>query len=187
MLKWFMKCKLKAFGEAFDYDTGYARELVDADTGAGLALARLSAAASYRSDAPLAGWYAAKIVAAMSEDCGPCVQLSVRMAEKSGVPESDLRAIVAGDVARMCADAALGYRFASAVIARSAELDDLRAEVTRRWGGKALGALAINIVTTRAFPAMKYALGHGQACVSVDIAGYVVAAPKAARSETAYA
>ncbi len=57
----------------------------------------------------------------------------------------------------------------------------------RRWGRKALGALAISIVTTRAFPAMKYALGHGQACVSVDIGGYVIAAPKPARGETAYA
>jgi hypothetical protein len=187
MLKWFMKRKLKAFGDAFDYDTGYAQELVGADAGAGLALARLSAAAAYRGDAPLAGWYAAKIVAAMSEDCGPCVQLSVRMAEKSGVSDSDLRAIIAGDVARMSADAALGYRFANAVIARSAELDDLRAEVVRCWGRRALGALAINIVTTRTFPAMKYALGHGQACVSVDIGGYVIAAHKVARSETAYA
>ena len=42
-------------------------------------------------------------------------------------------------------------------------------------------------VTTRTFPAMKYALGHGQACVSVDIGGYVIAAHKVARSETAYA
>ncbi|HKP26000.1 MAG TPA: hypothetical protein VJV39_19175, partial [Dongiaceae bacterium] len=136
---------------------------------------------------PMAGWYAAKIVAAMSEDCGPCVQLSVRMAEKSGVPESDLRAVIAGDVARMSDDASLGYRFAKAAIARGVELDDLRVEVVRRWGRKALGALAINIVTTRAFPAMKHALGHGHACVTVDIGGYVIAAHKPTRSTTAYA
>lgn len=169
MLKWFMKRKLRAFGDTFGYDTSYGAELIDADAAAGFALARLSAVAAYRADAPVAGWFAAKIVATMSEDCGPCVQLSVTMAERAGVAESDLRAIVSGDLARMSAEAALGYRFAKAVLARNAELDDLRDEVVRRWGRKALGALSINIVTTRTFPALKYALGHGQSCQSVEI------------------
>ena len=60
MLKWFMKRKLKAFGDAFDYDTGYMQELVDVDPAAGLAVSRLSAAASYRADAPAAAWFAAQ-------------------------------------------------------------------------------------------------------------------------------
>lgn len=187
MLKWFMKRKLKAFGTAFDYDTSYMQDLVDLDPAAGIAVARLSAAASYRAGAPAAAWFAAKLVAAMSEDCGPCVQLGVRMAERSGVADSDLRAIVARDVGRMSAEASLGYRFAEALLARSAALDGLREEIVARWGRKALGAISIGIVTTRTFPALKYALGHGQACVSVDIGGYVVAAPRPARGETAYA
>jgi hypothetical protein len=187
MLKWFMKRKLKAFGDAFDYDTTYMRELVDTDPAAGVAVSRLSAAASYRADAPVAAWFAGKLVAGMSEDCGPCVQLGVRMAERAGVSASDLRAIIARDVSRMSAEASLGYRFAEALLARSAELDDLREEIVARWGRRALGAISIGIVTTRTFPALKYALGHGQSCVSVDIGGYVVAAPKPARSKTAYA
>jgi hypothetical protein len=185
MLKWFMKRKLKAFGDAFDYDTGYAQELVDIDLGAGFALARLSAVAAYRADAPVAGWHAATIVAAMSEDCGPCVQLGVRMAEKSGMSESDLRAVIAGDVARMSADASLGYRFAKAAIARSTELGDLREEVVVRWGRKALGAIAIGIVTTLTFPALKYALGHGRSCQLVEIGGDMIAPNKL--NEAAYA
>jgi hypothetical protein len=185
MLKWFMKRKLKAFGEAFDYDTGYMQELVDIDPAAGLAVSRLSAAASYRADAPAAAWFAGKLAAGMSEDCGPCVQLSVRMAERSGVAAPDLRAIIAGDVPRMSTEAALGYRFAKALLARSEELDDLRAEIVTCWGRKALGAIAIGIVTTRTFPALKYALGHGQTCRSVEIGGDMVAPNKP--KETAYA
>src|SRR5688572_1529622 len=125
MLKWFMKRKLKAFGDAFDYDTSYMQELVDVDPAAGLAVSRLSAVASYRADAPAAAWFAGKLVAGMSEDCGPCVQLGVRMAERSGVSASDLRAIIAGDIGRMSAEASLGYRFAKALLARSAELDEI--------------------------------------------------------------
>ena len=185
MLKWFMKRRLKAFGDAFDYDTGYMQDLVDIDPAAGLAVSRLSAAASYRADAPVAAWFAGKLVAGMSEDCGPCVQLGVRMAERSGVSASDLRAIIASDVGRMSAEASLGYRFAQALLARSEELDDLREEIVARWGRKALGAISIGIVTTRTFPALKYALGHGQACQSVEIGGDLVAPNKL--KEAAYA
>jgi hypothetical protein len=185
MLKWFMKRKLKAFGDAFDYDTTYMQELVEVDPAAGIAVSRLSAAASYRADAPVAGWFAGTLVAGMSEDCGPCVQLGVRMAERAGVSASDLRAIIAGDLGRMSAEASLGYRFAKALLARSTDLDHLREEIIMRWGRKALSAISIGIVTTRTFPALKYALGHGQSCQLVEISGDLVAPNK--RSETAYA
>ena len=174
LLRWLMKRRLKAFGDAFDYDISYARDLVDVDAAAGVAFSRLSAAADYRGDAPLAGWYAATIVATLSEDCGPCVQLGVRMAERAGVSEPDLRAIIADDLGQMSAEASLGYRFAKALLARSAELDDLREEIVRRWGRKALAAIAIGIVSTRTFPALKYALGHGQSCQAVEVCGAMI-------------
>ena len=79
----------------------------------------------------------------------------------------------------------LGYHFAKALLARSEELDDLREEIVARWGRKALGAISIGIVTTRTFPALKYALGHGRSCQLVQIGGDMVAPNK--RSETAYA
>ncbi len=180
MLKRLMKRKLRAFGNAFGYDTSYGAALIETDVAAGLALARLSKVAAYRADAPAAAWYAAKIVAAMSEDCGPCVQLAVTMAQRGGVSDSDLRAIVVGDIGRMSAEAALGYRFAKALLARSAELDDLRAELVRRWGARTLAAISINIVATRTFPALKYALGHGQSCQSVEIGGDRIAPNKLA-------
>jgi hypothetical protein len=180
MLTWFMKRRLRAFGEAFGYDTSYGAELIDTDIAAGLALARLSKVAAYRADAPAAAWYAAKIVAVMTEDCGPCVQLAVTMAQRGGISESDLRAIVTGNVARMSAEASLGYRFAKALLARSAELDGLREEIVRRWGARALAAISINLVATRTFPALKYALGHGQSCQSVEIGGDMIAPGKAA-------
>jgi hypothetical protein len=116
----------------------------------------------------------------MSEDCGPCVQLAVTMAQRGGVSESDLRAIIVGDTGRMSAEAALGYRFAKALLVRSAELDNLREQIARRWGAKALAAISINIVATRTFPALKYALGHGQSCQSVEIGGDIVAPNKLA-------
>jgi hypothetical protein len=37
----------------------------------------------------------------MAEDCGPCTQLAVTMAEQEGVAPEILRAIIAGDVHAM--------------------------------------------------------------------------------------
>ena len=182
MLKWFMKRKLRAFGEAFGYDTSYGAELIDIDPAAGFALGRLSAVASYRADAPAAVWYVAKIVAAMSEDCGPCTQLSVTMAERGGVSEGDLRAIVAGDPGRMSTEASVGYRFARALLARSEQLDDLREEIVRRWGRKALIAVAFCIASGRTFPVLKYALGHGHSCQRIEIGGATLAPHKLAHA-----
>lgn len=50
-----------------------------------------------------------------------------------------LRAILAGDEATMSADAALGYRFARAVLSREVVLADrLREDIVSRWGQKAV-------------------------------------------------
>ncbi|HEX6118036.1 MAG TPA: hypothetical protein VFZ03_01210 [Dongiaceae bacterium] len=182
MLKWFMKRKLRTFGRSFGYDTSYAEDLVDGDAAAGFALARLSAAAAYRADVPSAGWHAARIVAAMSEDCGPCVQIAVTMAGRGGVSAPDLRAIVAGDAARMSADASLGYRFATAVLERSGTLDELRGEIVKRWGRTALGAISVTIAASRSFPTLKYALGHGQSCQSVEIGGAAIVPARVAHA-----
>ncbi len=82
----------------------------------------------------------------------------------------------------MSPEASLGYRFAKAVLARSADADEVRREIVSRWGRKALGALSINIVTTRAFPMLRHALGHGESCQRVEVAGIAIVPGKLAHA-----
>ncbi len=99
-------------------------------------------------------------------------QLVVTMAERAGVNAATLRAILAGNEATMSADAALGYRFARTVLSREVVLGDrLREEIVSRWGQKAVISLAFAVASARVFPTVKYALGHGKACVRVRVAG----------------
>ncbi len=175
MLKAYMKRRMRAFGALFNYDTEYLVGMIDADTEAGFALAGLSKATRYKADAPLAAWYAAKIVSAMSEDCGPCVQLAVDMASRARVAPDDLRAIVAGNLARMSPEVLIGYRFAKAVLAREPEVDVLRDEIVRRWGRKALNAIALCTVAGRTFPRLRFALGHGESCQAIEVGGIRIA------------
>ena len=85
MLKWFMRKGIAAFERKWDYDASYLREIIDADPLAAWKFSRAAAIGSYRKDVPLAAWTAAAITAVRHEDCGPCTQLGVSMAERSGV------------------------------------------------------------------------------------------------------
>jgi hypothetical protein len=51
------------------------------------------------------------------------------------------------------------------------EADDLREEVVRQWGKRALISLAFAIMAARLFPTLKYAMGHGRACTRLTIGG----------------
>ncbi|TAL15380.1 MAG: hypothetical protein EPO01_18465 [Aquabacterium sp.] len=164
MIDWFIRRRLAAFERRYGYDAGYARELLAFSRPAFLRYAEVSRMAAHRQDLPLAAWYAAKVSAARAEDCGPCTQLAVDMAREEGVDDALLRAVLRDDPQAMGEDAALGWRYARAAVARSPQVQDLRDEVLRRWGPRALASLALVVTGTRMFPMLKVALGHGQAC-----------------------
>jgi hypothetical protein len=174
MLRWLLRRRLAAFERDFDYDVSYVREILAADTGAALRFGRIQALGQYCRDLPRDAWYAATLAATMAEDCGPCTQLGVTMAEREGIPAATLRAIAARDVAAMPPDVTLAFRFAQAVLAHDASADGLRAEIRERWGERALVSLAFGITAARMYPTIKYALGHGQTCQRVSVGGATV-------------
>jgi alkylhydroperoxidase family enzyme len=176
MLRWFVRRRLAAFERDFDYDMSYMRDIYDASLRAFFRFSKILGISSYREDAPKEAWYAAKLAATLTEDCGPCTQLVVKMAERDGMSSAAIRAILAGDESAMPPDAALGFHFARAVLRRDiAESDRLRREVVTRWGKKALVSLALTIASSRVYPGVKYALGYGHACTKVSLAGTEVA------------
>jgi hypothetical protein len=123
-------------------------------------------------DVPKEAWYAAKPAATATEDCGPCTQLVVKMAEREGVSAAAIRAVLRHDESALPAGALLGFRFAQVVLARDiAESDRLRREIVAKWGKKGLLSLALAIASARVYPSVKYALGHGHACTKVSLAG----------------
>lgn len=171
MLRWLMRRKIAAFERAYDYDMSYVRDLVDADPRAARLYGRAIAIGQYRRDVPLLAWCAAQMTTVMAEDCGPCTQLGVTLAEREGVDPAVLRAILARDITALPEDAALGVRFAEAVLAHDVAADALRDKIVRRWGKRALIALGFAITAGRLYPTLKYALGHGRACTRVTVGG----------------
>ncbi len=184
MFKWLVNRRLKKFEREFDYNMDYVREILAATARGFLAFSKALSLAKYREGAPREATYAASIAATLAEDCGPCTQLVVTMAEREDVSPATLRAILLGDGKGMPPDGLLGYRFAQAVLARDlAESDRLRAEVAQKWGRRAVVSLALTIASSRIFPTVKYALGYGRACSHVRVAGEEVGV--AARGQAA--
>ena len=171
MLKAFLSRTISKFERTWSYDASYMRDLLNLGAAPFIQFGMVSAL-GHRGEAPAEAMAAAGIVGTLAEDCGPCTQIGVDIAAKSGVKPQVLRAILAGDEAAMGPDAALAYRFAQASLARDMERGDpLRDEIVRRWGDKALVAIALGLTTARMYPTLKYALGHGKACSRVVVAG----------------
>lgn len=157
--------------DVFEKSRPYICEIVDeAGVDALGPMNALQKVGGYRKDVPLNAYYGAALTAARYADCGPCLQLGVSTAQAAGVNPEVIRAILSDDPS-MNADAKLGAELATATVRRDLKGERARAEILRRWGRRALVSLAYGIVATQSFPAFKYAIGHGNACVRVRVGG----------------
>jgi len=180
MLTWIIKRKLAAFEREFGYDTSYLRNLLETDRKAFFAFVKIDAMASYRRDVPVTPYYAAKLVAIVDADCGPCTQLVVAMARKAGVDGAVLAAVLRGDDAALSPDVLLAVRFARAALAHDPEADTLRDEIIVKWGARAVASLALAAASAGVYPTVKYALGFGHACSRIVVDGQPIAVVRAA-------
>ena len=171
MLKWLIRRRIAAFERTWNYDASYVRDILEASPRAALLFNRIAALAAYHRDAPAEALYTAKITTTRAEDCGPCTQLGVTMAERDGIDPALLRAIIDRDEAHMTEAARLGFRFAQATLAHDSAADDLRQQIVQHWGHRALVSLAFAIAGARLFPTVKYALGRGKTCQRITIGG----------------
>ena len=175
MIKWALLRWVDKFERDWNYDAGYMRDMIGVSPRAAWLFSRVTALGQFRRDVPLDAWWAAGITAVRHEDCGPCTQLAVTMAERAGVSLEVLRAVLADDPRAMPQDAALAWRFTRATLAHDAAADDYREVIVERWGRRALVSLAFAITAARMYPTVKYALGHGKACVRIVVGGTAMA------------
>src|SRR5262245_57707553 len=174
MIKWALRRAIDKFERNWNYEASYMRDIIDASPRAAWLFSRVTALGQFRRDLPLAAWCAAGITAVRHEDCGPCTQLGVTMAERAGVSAAVLRAVLADNIDAMPPDVALVWKFTRATLAHDTAADEYREAIVTRWGRRALVSLAFAITAARIYPTIKYALGHGKACTRVVVGGTAV-------------
>jgi integrase len=162
---------LKTMGARYDYDVSYMRAMLQHSPKAFFKFVKIMDVARHREAAATEAIYAAKLVGALAEDCGPCTQLVVNMAREAHVPDDQIEATLRRDAQAMSADTALGFRFAEAIAYRLANEDEAREAVRARWGEKGVIDLTLALQIGRIFPMVKAGLGYAKECRRVAVNG----------------
>jgi len=169
MLRFFAERGLKAFSERYAYDVSYMRHMLKVSPAAFFKFAKLTELSQHCEAAPKDALFAAKLVGAVTEDCGPCVQIAVNMAREAGVDPAQIEAVLKRDRAAMNEDAALGFQFADAVVRRAPSEDEVRDAVRTQWGEAAVIDLTLAVQIGRVYPMVKAGLGFAKTCGRVSI------------------
>jgi hypothetical protein len=169
MLKFLARLGLKIFSKRYDYDVGYMHCMLDTSPAAFFKFAKLTGLARHNDAAPRDAFFTAKLVGAIAEDCGPCVQLVVNMSREAGIAADQIEAVLKRDRAAMNADIALGFQFADAVTRRSPSADEVREAVRAQWGDAGVVDLTLAVQISRVYPMVKFALGYAKTCARVRI------------------
>jgi hypothetical protein len=180
MIRKLMHSYVRRFERTFGYDASYMHDVVEASPAAAMKFSLLQMMANHREDVSADAWHAAHLAGALSEDCGPCVQISVDMATREGMEPEKLAALVRGDIDAAGPDAALGFRFAIAVANNADTVMAVVEQVRARFGERGLVSLAFSVTTARMFPTLKRGLGHGAVCSKVVVSDQTIPVKRAA-------
>lgn len=169
MLRFLAEKALERFSRRYDYDVSYMRAMLAISPGAFMKFANVTKLAMHRESAPAEAVYAAKLVGALFEDCGPCTQLVVNIAREAGVDSAQIEAVLRRELDAMSPDTALGFRFAEAIVLRLPNDDEIRDAVRMAWGEKGVIDLTLALQVGRLFPMIKSGLGYAKECRRVRI------------------
>lgn len=176
---------LKVFATYYDYDASYMEQMLAVSPAAFEKFAAIAALSQHCEAAPVSASFAARLVGVLTEDCGPCVQLVVRMARDAGMAADQVAAVLTADENAMSKETGLGYHFATAIVARSDERDLARTAVVEAWGEKAVIDLTFSLQIVRVYPMVKAGLGYDKTCQRVEVDGQPVEVVRHALHEAA--
>jgi hypothetical protein len=77
--------ELAQFEQRYGYDAEYVRIMLESDPAAFVLYKHLTDMSGYIVDIPLEARFASGLATLLHEDCGPCAQLCVKMAQEAGV------------------------------------------------------------------------------------------------------
>ena len=174
MLSWIARRMLRRANRRYGYDTSGFEMMLSGSPAAFFKFARLAKAANHREVVPVEASFAAKIIGALAEDCGACTQLCVDMALEAGMPKDQIEAILRHEPYAMSDATCLAFRFASAVVRRSADRAEFRDAVRAQWGQKGVIDLTMALQMSRIFPMVEAALGYHRECRRVTVDGHHV-------------
>lgn len=170
MLRWLLRRKLDAEENRLGESMDYLRHVLDTSRVAFLRFASTMPFANSRKVLPKDAWYTAQFVSLQQEDCGPCLQIAVNLAQQDMVDHETIRAVLDGDKNRLSKELSDVYEFAESIVSSNLNDDDALRELMRdRYGDRGLIELSYAIASSRVPPTVKRVLGYATTCKNVTI------------------
>lgn len=163
MLKSLIKRSITHFEKKTNYDSTYMKVMADSSVTLAMMFSKFVKLNQYRKKTPIEVMHIARIAAFKSEDCGPCLQLSVNFALWSGMQKEVVKnAVLSPD--KLSHDLKLVHDFSYKVATNAPEAEELRQKIEMKYGRDVTIELAIAIATCRVYPAVKRGMGFAKSC-----------------------
>lgn len=157
------KAALEQFAQHYDYDNGYIVQLLEDSPAAYQAFAAAQAMPNIHQVLPVEAFFVAKIAVMKTEDCGPCLNLSLKMGAEQGLQRELLKKAVA-DPQSLPQHLRDIHDHAVAVIRNENDDADRMERIRNHYGMEAFAELAVVIVGCRIYPTLKRAMGMANHC-----------------------
>ena len=165
LLTWMLKASENHIGKV---DMDYAYHLRDVAPGRLLRFSFIKFVEGPRKLTSPEVYHATGLAAAMVEDCGPCAQIHVNLAQREHVSADILRNLVARKFDQVPRDVATAFRFGEKV-SRGELADEERDQLRAKWGERGLIELAFAAAVARFYPGLKRGLGFAHTCERVVV------------------
>lgn len=158
------KTALTGFSQHYNYDVTAMEELLEASPGAFHAFfGAAQTLGQFRGVAPKELLAIVKIATVRAEDCGPCLELALKMMAEEGVENPIIQGALHGGKG-LSPEYLEVHDYARAVTLNQAMDPDCLPRLRKRWGEDVMAELAVTCLAAGLYPAIKRALGHAKSC-----------------------
>lgn len=157
------RTQTRQFGEHYDYDVRYLEDMLEASPDGFARFQAVAAMASYREALPPEVAFVAKIAAFSVVDCGPCLELTIKMGREAGVADAVLRG-ARRDGEGLSPELGEVHGYAAQIAAGGTPELERVERMRDRYSSAGLVEMSLGIASALLFPAVKRTLGHAQSC-----------------------
>lgn len=157
------RTQTRQFGDHYDYDVTYMEEMLDASPAGFDRFQAVLGMSSFRDVLPVEVAYIVKVAAFSVVDCGPCLELNLKMAREAGV-DAELLRLAVRDPDRLPPELAEAHGYAAQIAAGATPELAQVARLRERYGSAGLVEISLGIASALVFPAVKRTLGHARSC-----------------------
>ncbi|GLQ32571.1 hypothetical protein [Litoribrevibacter albus] len=163
--------QLTDFENHYQYDAQYLKDMLTLAYSSYEKFAGFQPMASHRDLLPLEAFWVAKVAGMQTEDCGGCLELTIKMAKEQGVSSDILNAALKGGQALPEALQVV-YQYARQVAGQGQVDQEVMDAISESFSKGQLLEFGVIIAATKVFPTVKRAVGMKEACalISVDAA-----------------